>query len=205
MKKGNLNIEKAYFLLKEEGVPPHIIRHSEIVALISVFIGCLYKKVGKDLNLRLLAVGGLLHDIKKHESLKSGRNHALLGYEFLKELGFTKEAEIVKYHVYLKPYFYFQKIGEKEVVYYADKRVKHEEIVSLKERFKDLKVRYGRNLKTRIKLSLLGKATEFLEKKIFKEVKEKPEVIDRLIVFEVVRGVLEEAVKDCSACWRNLF
>jgi hypothetical protein len=35
-------------------------------------------------------------------------------------------------------------IREAPVVHYADKRVKHTEIVSLRERFRDLKERYGR-------------------------------------------------------------
>ncbi len=204
--KKELSVEQAYELLKKQGVPSHIIKHSETVALISVFIGYLYyKKTDRHLDMRLLAVGGLLHDIKKHESLKNGKNHALMGYEFLKKLGFYKEAEIVKFHVYLKPWFYFCKVKEKEVVYYADKRVKHEEIVSLEERFKDLKIRYGKNLRIKIKLKLLEFATVLLEKKIFNEVGEDPDVINRLKEIKEVRSVLEEAVKGSTSCWRNFF
>ena len=36
-------------------------------------------------------------------------------------------------------------VSEEEVVNYADKRVRHDQIVSLEERFQDLKNRYGKD------------------------------------------------------------
>ena len=61
----------------------------------------------------------------------------------MRELGFPVIAEIVEQHVVLDldpagP------IAEKEIIYYADKRVMHDKIVTLEERVQDLLIRYGK-------------------------------------------------------------
>jgi hypothetical protein len=58
-------------------------------------------------------------------------------------------------------------VSEEEVVNYADKRVQHDRIVSLKERFVDLKERYGKKQSSFELLDDLEKATSELEVKIF--------------------------------------
>jgi hypothetical protein len=59
------------------------------------------------------------------------------------------------------------RVSEEEVVNYADKRVQHDRIVSLRERFADLKERYGKSQSSFERLDDLEKATFELEKKIF--------------------------------------
>jgi hypothetical protein len=53
------------------------------------------------------------------------------------------------------------------VVNYADKRVRHDRIVSLSERFVDLKERYGKSQRSFERLNDLEKGTFELEEKIF--------------------------------------
>ena len=58
-------------------------------------------------------------------------------------------------------------ISEEEIVNYADKRVMHDRIVSLEERFSDLKERYGRIQRAMDYLERLRKEIYDIENKIF--------------------------------------
>ena len=58
-------------------------------------------------------------------------------------------------------------ITEEEIVNYADKRVQHDCIVSLEERFNDLMERYGKGEKPSEQMEQLRKATFQIENKIF--------------------------------------
>ncbi len=196
--------KECYELLKKAGVPEHIIRHSERVALISVFLGHWLKEKKTNINIPLLLAGALLHDIKKHESILTGCNHAEAGYEFLKSLGYERVGKIVKNHIYLsvKP---FSEITEDELVFYADKRVKHEEIVSLKERFEDLKIRYGKTPQSLDRLNYLEKFSYFVEERIFKKLPFSPEKVQELKRIKEVRDVLYQEAENSSSCWWKLF
>ena len=71
---------------------------------------------------------------------------------------------------------------EKEVVYYADKRVNHAVIVSLDERLTYLLQRYGKNefeIQQRIRKNF--QVCEDVEKKIFNKLRFKPEEINIMI------------------------
>ena len=97
----------------------------------------------------LVVAGALLHDIAKTPCLKSHCNHAEYGGDICLELGYPEVAEVVREHVMLMDFsvIRFEK-GDflaKELVYYADKRVRHDEIVSLKERLAYILENYGNN------------------------------------------------------------
>lgn len=198
-------LEEIYFLLEKEKVPPHIVLHSEKVALISFFLGYFLKQKGAELNLSLLLAGALLHDIKKYQTLLYGGNHALEGYYFLKNLGYERVGKIVLYHIYYKPSHPMSSITEEEIVYYADKRVKHEEIVSLKERFYDLKERYGKDLKDWIRMNYLEEITKLVEKRIFKKIPFGPDKVIELEKIKEVRNVLKKVFESSSSGWRYFF
>jgi hypothetical protein len=53
------------------------------------------------------------------------------------------------------------------VVNYADKRVLHDRVVSLGERFADLMVRYGRTPEARARIAVMELRTQVLEEKLF--------------------------------------
>lgn len=97
----------------------------------------------------LVLAGALLHDIAKTPCLESRCDHAKKGRDICLELGYPEVAEVVREHViltefsrtrYQKGIFY-----AKEIVYYADKRVRHDEIVSLEERLEYILDHYGNN------------------------------------------------------------
>lgn len=97
----------------------------------------------------LVLAGALLHDIAKTQCLQSRCDHAKQGRDICLELGYPEVAEIVREHVILTE-FSSKRYGDgyflaKELVYYADKRVRHEEIVSLEDRLEYILDRYGNN------------------------------------------------------------
>ena len=202
------SIKECYKLLEKQKVPSHIIRHSEKVALISSFLTCFLNLSGTKLDIKLVTAGALLHDIKKYESIiDRSINHAEEGYKFLLKLGLERVALVVRYHVVLpEKVFRSSEVFEEEVVFYADKRVKHEEVVSLEERFKDLRKRYGINENILKRLNKLEEVSFLVEEKLFSRLNFKPEVLLRFNSFKKeVKDALEEGLKNCPSCWRDLF
>jgi hypothetical protein len=108
---------------------------------------------------------------KKWQSCRreyKGMHHADITAKILDELGFTETAELIRLHrsdYIVKQPDAFDFI-EKKIIYYADKRVKHNEIVSLKERFRDGRARYG-------------KFDTPEEKKLFEEVEVKTKKLEK--------------------------
>ncbi len=103
----------------------------------------------------LVVAGALLHDIAKTICLQADCLHAQRGYDICMELGMPTVAEIVAEHVLLKD-FSIPRYSEglffaKEIVYYADKRVRHDTIVSLDERRYYILDRYGQNKADRLR------------------------------------------------------
>jgi uncharacterized protein len=93
--------------------------------------------------------GALLHDIAKTLCIKTDCRHADIGRQICLELGYPEISEIVAEHVVLKRFtadLYKQGIfGAKEMVFYADKRVRHDQVVSLADRLEYILERYGDN------------------------------------------------------------
>lgn len=100
-------------------------------------------------NSDLVRAGALLHDIAKTICLDTECDHARKGHEICLKLGYQAIGEIVLEHVLLKDFSinrYAQGIFfAKEIVYYADKRVRHDSVVSLSERMAYIIERYGNN------------------------------------------------------------
>ncbi len=132
-------------LLARYRVPEHIRRHSEQVARVAEALGgALVERAGEGLDLGLLVAGALLHDIAKARCLGSRRDHAREGAELLRRAGYGRVAALVEEHVVLRTFRPEGPVTETEVLNYSDKRVRHDEVVSLDERFEDLIERYGR-------------------------------------------------------------
>ncbi|MBN2808466.1 MAG: HD domain-containing protein [Deltaproteobacteria bacterium] len=153
-------------LLERYAVPEHIVLHSRQVARISLCLGEGLAVAGVDLARDLLLSAALLHDIAKMASIENGRDHAGLGAEWLAAQGYVEIAEIVRNHVRLETDL-DGPIVAKEIIYYADKRVRHDEIVSVKERMLDLRRRYGVNSASLTPMDELEGLTLAVEKKIF--------------------------------------
>ena len=107
-------------------------------------------------NRRQVIAGALLHDIAKSICLEDGRRHAEVGRQICRDLDFAEIGEIVFEHVVLSRFtleLYRRGIfGAKELVFYADKRVCHDQVVSLADRLDYIITRYGNSDPTRIGL-----------------------------------------------------
>jgi len=184
---------ECFALLKRYDNYPHIIAHSQKVAKVALFLANSLKESGFVLNLSLIKAGALLHDIAKTYSLKHpGVDHAKKGAEWIEAAGYPEVAEIIRWHVELP---HKAEIDEKTIVNYADKRVKHENIVSLEERFEDLLKRYGKNKSSRKRIEDFYIRTKTFEKKLFSYLPFGPE-------FLKILEVKDETAKGGSALWR---
>ncbi len=154
-------------LMQRYGMLKNIVAHSLEVTKVALFLSTELNKKGQAIDLFLVEAASLLHDIAKTPCLQTKEDHTLAGYRILKENGYPRVAEIVEQHVWLKREREPQSVSEEEVVNYADKRVRHDQIVSLEERFQDLKDRYGRNEEALAYLDRMEKLALEMESKIF--------------------------------------
>lgn len=130
---------------------PNIRRHSVVVARVAVqLMEGLEENELRPASIpdrSLIVAGALLHDIAKTPCLKNGCDHAREGAEICHHLGYPEIASIVEEHVILRDHNVERRLqGEfsaKEIIYYADKRVRHEEIVSLDDRLEYILEHYG--------------------------------------------------------------
>lgn len=165
---GEASIEAYY---DEWATPPNVRQHCRQVAQVAMTIAQAYARKGEILNANLLYVGASLHDMArvcdfrsmerssftmaisdqqwsqwlKLREIHKGKKHAFIAHDQLMDRGFTETAELIRSHeadlLVLEPDNY--DTLEKKILYYADKRVKHDEVVDLAERFRDGRVRYG--------------------------------------------------------------
>jgi uncharacterized protein len=125
---------------------PNIKEHSEQVMNVALAIFNNLKSDTKT-NKELIIAASLLHDITKTESLSTKEPHDITGGILVRKLGYNDVAAIIEEHIFLKNFNPDGKLLEKEIVYYADKRVMHNKIVSLDERISDLIIRYAQTNK----------------------------------------------------------
>ncbi len=156
-------------LMAQYGMLPNIWAHSVLVMEVAMWLGGNLMEAGFSLDLELIETGALLHDLGKTPCLGTNRNHADWGADLLHAKGFPEVAQIVREHVYLDAAVVdLRPFREAEVVNYADKRVLHDQVVTLAERFADLKKRYGgRHPDAMARIALTETRTQTLEAKIF--------------------------------------
>ncbi|MBC8317887.1 MAG: HDIG domain-containing protein [Desulfobulbaceae bacterium] len=122
---------------------PNIREHSIVVARVAQLLVQGFQKNGSSLNRDLALAGALLHDIAKTQCLgDNDGNHAKMGREICLKHGYERVGDIVASHVVLKSNG-SGPVTEKEIVYYADKRVNHNQIVTLEERLAYINKTYG--------------------------------------------------------------
>jgi putative nucleotidyltransferase with HDIG domain len=133
------------------------------------------------LNRSLVQAAALLHDITKTRSFETGEDHAATGRELLTNRGFPKVARIVGQHVHLDDAPRGERADEEQIVNYADKRVLHEEIVSLEKRMAYIVERYGQEEAHRKRIMLLWDESRELEERIFRHVDFAPDELTAYI------------------------
>ncbi|OEU52562.1 MAG: hypothetical protein BA861_03555 [Desulfobacterales bacterium S3730MH5] len=166
-------------LMRQCRMLPHIVRHSKVVADVALLIAHKLNTGGQSLDIALIEAGALLHDITKTRSIETKENHAETGGELLASLGYPAVADIARQHIRLDPRLSVpDALSEAEVVNYADKRVKHDEVVDIEERFRDVLERYAKRFPgLQERLREVQHETRLLEQKIFSRIDISPEEI----------------------------
>ena len=134
--------EECNELMAQYSMLPNIVEHSIQVMHVSLAITDNLKS-GVFVNRDMVVAAALLHDITKTRSLVTKERHDTSGGDLLRELGFPLIAEIVEQHVIIQNINLEGRLEEREIVYYAGKRVLHDTIVTINERLLDLMERYG--------------------------------------------------------------
>jgi putative nucleotidyltransferase with HDIG domain len=139
-------------LMNEYRMLNNIRHHSLVVAQVADALFCGLEDGTQStplLDRKLIITGALLHDIAKTPCLEETCDHAALGGQICEEHGYPEIGAIVREHVILQDHdpdrYRSGLFNEKEIVYYADKRVRHDEIVSLEERLIYILDHYARD------------------------------------------------------------
>lgn len=143
---------ECYRLWQKYGMLANIKRHSRVVACIAEKLALRAKEKKFPVSVDACRAAGLLHDLAKTHCIKYGGAHAMLGAAWtLAETSNYAISQGVLLHVHwpwelpvgkaicILPIF----------VLYADKRARHDECVTLTERFEDILQRYGKDSKAR--------------------------------------------------------
>ncbi len=157
--------QECLHLMEAYGMLPNIRAHSITVCRFAMAIAQAVRQAGSSFNLAAIEAASLLHDITKTRSLETGENHAITGAELLRELGYAPIAGLVQEHVTPADNS-GEDITAGELISYADKRVLHDRIVSLEERFCYLYERYGRDEHAVQRISRARRRTQEIEDKL---------------------------------------
>ena len=130
----------------------NIRHHSLVVARLAeqLLTGlCAFTPERPQSDRNLVVAGALLHDIAKTACLNSNCDHAKIGAEICRQHDFPEIAAIVEEHVILRNFepdrYQTGQFNAGEIVYYADKRVRHNVVVHLNERLEYILDHYGKD------------------------------------------------------------
>ncbi|MBS7624128.1 MAG: TIGR00295 family protein [Candidatus Bathyarchaeia archaeon] len=148
--------EEALKILREVGCSEDVIRHCEAVANLAVEISkrCLRNGVAVDIN--LVHIGGLLHDIGR--SRTHSVHHVVVGAEIARSLNLPEQVvRIIERHagggisaeealeLGWPNKSYIPETIEEKIVAYADKLVEGSKIISIEETIKRFKSELGKD------------------------------------------------------------
>jgi putative nucleotidyltransferase with HDIG domain len=177
------NVKECLDLMEQYHMLPNIKEHSIVVTRVAEIITSSLITVGHKLSLDKVIAGALLHDIGKTACLDNEDDHAAKGIEICRAHKLEPIADIVEEHVILRNYSPGNNLAEKEIVYYADKRVNHDQVVSLEERLVYILERYGLdNVIRRQAIKRNYALCQELEKKIFSLLPFEPFDIQKLLI-----------------------
>ena len=116
-------------MMQEYGTPMNVVRHCKAVADAGLRIAFALNEKGFYLNTKLVLSAGLLHDIARVED-----EHWKVGAEYVSQIGYFKEAEIIRLHMHhahdTDPY----KLKEIDMVCLGDRLIMEDEYVGLDAR-----------------------------------------------------------------------
>jgi len=172
---------ECYHLIYEMEMMEHIVSHSILVCQVAMFLADRLNLQDIYLNREVVQAAALLHDITKTRSFKTRENHAQTGEQLLRDLDYPEVGRIIGQHVVLNEYADADPPKEAEIVNYADKRVLHDKVVSLKDRMAYVLKNYGKQSIYHERILRLWADSEHLEKKIFAALPFPPDDLSGLI------------------------
>lgn len=178
------SVEACFQFMEKYEMLENIKAHSIVVEKVAAIIAQGLIDAGAELMLEKITAGALLHDIGKSLCLETKEDHAAKGEEICILNQLDEIADIVGEHVVLKNYQPKGAVSEKEIIYYADKRVNHDHVVSLEERLEYLLERYGRDeeyIIERIRENM--EMCKDVERKLFEGLPFKPEALVEMVTF----------------------
>jgi len=135
---------EALNFLSEVGCSKAVVEHCKAVAAFACKIAEAFKARGFDIDVRLVEIGSLLHDIGRSKTHVV--DHGVVGGEIARSLGFPSSVvRIVERHVgggipkaeaerlRWVPRDFLPKTWEEKIVCYADKRVEGLRVVSIEQ------------------------------------------------------------------------
>lgn len=136
--------EEALKLLKKYGIGSKVLKHILKVNQISVYLAKKLKEKGVNVDVELTDIASLLHDIGKKLSDETPMNHVEAGVKILNDEGMQEIGEIIKKHSInaIVEEDNIPTTWEEKLIFYADRRVVEDQLVSLDERITDLRTRY---------------------------------------------------------------
>ncbi len=170
------NVEQCVSLWDKYGMLPNIREHSLLVA---EFARAMARRINEikpnTLNEDFVFAAGMLHDIAKTWTVRNGGSHQQLGASIVRmETSDCLLASCVLHHVIWPWEEGFLSLENNVlhpplIIAYADKRVKHNLIVSLDERFEDLFERYGKTEEIRKNIQINYDQAKILEENLSKK------------------------------------
>jgi uncharacterized protein len=180
---------QCFSLMEHYGMLENIKAHSVAVEKVASLLARGLRQAGQSVALEKVSAGALMHDIAKTECLHTKEDHAKKGEKICMDHHLYEIADIVAEHIVLADFASDHAVREKEIVYYADKRVNHDAIVSLDERLEYLLDHYGRNEKSRCDLIQKNfSLCRDVERKIFSMLPFRPDDVAFLIGPKAVKG-----------------
>lgn len=176
------SIEDCFSYMKTYRMLDNIRAHSVVVARVAQMLARELRAVNGSLSMERVVAGALMHDIGKTRALESGENHADLGRRICLDHDLVEIAGIVGEHVQLSAPDLKGEISEKEIVYYADKRVNHDRVVPLAERLSYILERYAKNDRTiQGRIMRNFEFCRAVEKKLFRPLPMDPQDVPDLV------------------------
>jgi len=146
--------EEAIEILRESGCSPNVIRHCRAVAEIAVKIALKCRERGIPVDLELIRIGALLHDLGRSKT--HSVHHPIVGAKIAEELGLPEAIiRIIKRHIGggltaeeaaelgWPVENYLPETLEEKIVTYADKLVDGDKVVPLEKTIEEFKRKLG--------------------------------------------------------------
>lgn len=185
-----MNDREIQSLYKEFHTPMHVRQHCLQVGRVGNYLAKALNQAGEIVDSEIVRKGGLVHDFirivdftevaedlgtkedqevwRKLREQYKGRHHGEVGAEILRARGEKKLAEVVERHITsLIITSEGPNTWESKLVFYADKRVAHDTIVSLEERLREGWIRYTQGREKTPQEIKVEQAIYALEKEIF--------------------------------------